>query len=602
MSERGVSPTWVWVGAASFIALAAMSAPAATFAPNTVTRSRKIEHGELVARAGLGAASKDALIAAQERTSELESSFTAVALKPTALAEEERPTTFAQHVLELLPETPLPLSELDVVSTGAKGALPLTLLEAVCWALRSNQSLRIERLRPEIAATGIESAWGAFDTRVSAQASAGSQHSSTLGPRSKDAPDAPRAAGERVARSHNFSLDVSGRLPTGTDYDLGVGINRSETNATYPFYSSALNLNITQNLLKGAGPKVNLVQVRTAENTYLISAYQLEQVLINLVTNVETAYWDLYLSYKTLEIRLEAYRLAKEQRRRTEEFVRVGRDTPLGLFSAHAEEAARITDVINAVAEVKRRRILFLQLLNPERAPQSWETPVFPKEEPVVPSEPLLAEHHVAIAMRYRPDLKQAQLDLANGELEVVRTRNGLLPALDFFTDVGLSGVGDKASDANSSLGDFPSWRVGLQFSYPLQNRVARAAYRRAQFSKRQAEEAIENYKQAIEVEVRLAINEIERTRRLIESTHITRLLREEELSAEIEKFRVGRSTQLLVAQAQRDLTAARVDEISAVVAHIKAYLNLFKAEGSILQRRGIRPVVYSTRKGAQER
>lgn len=515
---------------------------------------------------------------------------------------ENNGTTTSRRSLELLPDTPLPVAELDAVSTSAQGAKPVSLLEAICWALESNQNLKIERLRPEVAATSIESAWGAFDTRLSAQASAGSAHSSTLGPRAKDAPSSPREEGEHISRARNLSADLSGRLPTGTDYDLGIALNRSATNSTYPFYSSAVNLNITQNLLKGAGPRVNLVQVRVAENTYLISLYQLEQALINLIANVETAYWDLYLSYKTLEIRLEAYRLAKEQRRRTEEFVRVGRDTPLGLFGAHAEEAARISDVINAVAEVKRRRIVFLQLVNPERVPKGWETRVFPKEDPVVPSEPLIPQQHVAVAMTHRPDLQQARLDLANGELEVVRTKNGLLPSLDFFTDLGLAARGDNPSDANSKLGDYPSWRIGLQFSYALQNRSARAAFRRAQFNRAIAEEAIENYKQIIEVDVRLAINEIERTKRLIESTHITRLLREEELAAEIEKFRVGRSTQLLVAQAQRDLTAARVDEISAIVAHVKAYLTLFKAEGSILQRRGIQPVANMARNGAKER
>ena len=511
-------------------------------------------------------------------------------------------TSFSHQNLQLLPETPLPETELDAVTTSTKGAKTVAILEAVCWAIESNQSLRIERLKPQIAATSIESSWGAFDTKLSAQGSVGSAHSSTLGPRLKDSPSDSRQEQERVSRSRTFSVDLSGRLPTGTDYDLGIGINRSVTNSTYPFYSSAVNLNITQNLLKGAGPKVNLVQVRTAENTYLISLYQLEQALINLVTNVENAYWDLYLAYKTLDIRLEAYRLAKEQRRRTEEFVKVGRDTPLGLFGAHAEESARITDVINAVAEVKRRRLLLLQLLNPERTPTGWETRIFPLEEPVVPSEPLIPEQHVAVAMRYRPDLQQAILDLKNGELEVIRTKNGLLPVLDFWTDLGLAAPGDHPSDANSRLADYPTWRLGLQFSYPLQNRVARAAYRRAQFNKAVAEEAIENYKQIIEVDVRIAINEIERTKRLIDSTHITRLLREEELAAEIEKFRVGRSTQLLVAQAQRDLTAARVDEISAVVAHIKAYLALFKAEGSTLQRLGIQPVVASHRKDVTTR
>ncbi|MCX7626693.1 MAG: TolC family protein [Candidatus Sumerlaeaceae bacterium] len=582
--------------AATFCFFLAIRLCAEDFTSPPVTRSGSVTVARLVERGD----QLDPLELLQEVT-ESPTEATLETSGPTfGFNREDYGTSVGRHSLQLLPDTPLPVAELDAVSTSGMGAKPVSLLEAICWALESNQNLKIERLRPEISATSIESAWGAFDTRLSAQASAGSVHSSTLGPRSKSAPSSPREENENISRARNLSADLSGRLPTGTDYDLGITLNRSATNSSYPFYSSAVNLNITQNLLKGGGSRVNLVQVRVAENTYLISLYQLQQALINLIANVETAYWDLYLSYKTLEIRLEAYRLAKEQRRRTEEFVRVGRDTPLGLFGAHAEEAARISDVINAVAEVKRRRIVFLQLVNPERVPKGWETRVFPREDPVVPSEPLIPEQHVAVAMKHRPDLQQARLDLANGELEVVRTKNGLLPSLDFFTDLGLASRGDNPSDANAKLGDYPSWRIGLQFSYALQNRTARAAFRRAEFNRAIAEEAIENYRQIIEVDVRLAINEIERTKRLIESTHITRLLRGEELAAEIEKFRVGRSTQLLVAQAQRDLTAARVDEISAIVAHVKAYLTLFKAEGSILQRRGIQPVVNTARNGVK--
>jgi len=496
------------------------------------------------------------------------------------------------------------LEELEALTTPSKGVRWLRLLDAVCWALEANQALRVQKLAPEIANTSIESAWGEFDTRVNAQIGASSAHSSTLGPRPKNSSSDNREEGERVSRGQDMDISLSGRLPTGTDYSVGISAGRSSTNTTYPFYDASANLNITQNLLKGAGPTVNLVRVRTAENTFLISLHQLQQVVINLVADVLNGYWDLYLARKVLDIRLESYRVAQEQRKRTEELVRVGRETPLGLFSAHAEESARISDVINAAADVRRRQLTLLRLLNPESDPRQWNLKLWPKEDPKVPTEPLVPEQHVAVALKLRPDLKQAELDLANGELEVVRTANGLLPALDFYTVVGATGVGDSFGDAISEVrqGDFPNWRVGLQFSYPLQNRTAQAAYRRAVFSRQQAEEAIRNYKQIIETDVRQAIIEIERTERLIESTRITRQLREQELEAEIEKFRVGRSTQLLVAQAQRDLTSARVDEISAIVANVKAYLALFKAEGSLLQRYGISSVAPAKEMGAKKR
>jgi outer membrane protein TolC len=50
----------------------------------------------------------------------------------------------------------------------------------------------------------------------------------------------------------------------------------------------------------------------------------------------------------------------------------------------------------------------------------------------------------------------------------------------------------------------------------------------------------------------------------------------------------VGKSTSLLVAQAQRDLVASQIAETQAVANYLKALVALYRLEGSLLQRRGI--------------
>jgi outer membrane protein TolC len=57
---------------------------------------------------------------------------------------------------------------------------------------------------------------------------------------------------------------------------------------------------------------------------------------------------------------------------------------------------------------------------------------------------------------------------------------------------------------------------------------------------------------------------------------------------SETEKFRVGKSTTLLVGRAQRDLLSAQIDEIRAVVGHLNGLVELYRLEGSLLERRGI--------------
>jgi outer membrane protein TolC len=50
----------------------------------------------------------------------------------------------------------------------------------------------------------------------------------------------------------------------------------------------------------------------------------------------------------------------------------------------------------------------------------------------------------------------------------------------------------------------------------------------------------------------------------------------------------VGKSTSLLVAQAQRDLVSSQIAEVEAVVNCLKALVDLYRLEGSLLERRGV--------------
>jgi outer membrane protein TolC len=68
----------------------------------------------------------------------------------------------------------------------------------------------------------------------------------------------------------------------------------------------------------------------------------------------------------------------------------------------------------------------------------------------------------------------------------------------------------------------------------------------------------------------------------------VTRALQEETLAAERERFAVGASTTLLVSQAQRDLLASQIAEVEAIVNYRIALVNLFLAEGALIERRGI--------------
>ncbi len=103
-----------------------------------------------------------------------------------------------------------------------------------------------------------------------------------------------------------------------------------------------------------------------------------------------------------------------------------------------------------------------------------------------------------------------------------------------------------------------------------------------------QSARAIENLSQLVELDVRLAWIEVLRAREQVTATAATRRYQQEVLRAEEAKFEADKSTSFLVAQAQRDLVAAQVQEVVAVVAGLKSLIDPHRLEGSLLERRHI--------------
>jgi outer membrane protein TolC len=198
-------------------------------------------------------------------------------------------------------------------------------------------------------------------------------------------------------------------------------------------------------------------------------------------------------------------------------------------------------------------------------------------------------ELHVAVSKRMRPVLNEARLEILRGDLELVKTKNGLLPLMDLFITLGKSGYADSFGESVSNIKkDNYDALAGIKFNYPVFNRDAEALHRRAQLIREQAQKSLENLSQLVEVDVRTAYIEVNRTKQQIAASSATRMFNEEKLRTETEKLRVGKSTSFLVAQAQRDLLVSRIAEVQALANYLKALIDLYRQDGSLLERRRI--------------
>ncbi len=483
------------------------------------------------------------------------------------------------------PETPPPGGEPSATPplVPPEGPLKLTVENTILLAVENNKAFRVQRLKPAIRRTFEEQERAVFDPTVGATASN----------RRADAERLARAGtGTESLSSQNTSgkLSLDTFLPTGTTVALESTADLTDSTLyADSFATTRVGLTLTQAILRGFGTGVNLASLRQARIDTLTSQYELRGFAESLIAEVEATYWDYALAERRIEIYAQSLKLAQDQLNETVERIQIGTLPETELAAAQAEEALRKEDLINANSSLATTRLRLLRLTSP-RGAKAWEREVVLQDQPVAPSAPLDdVESHVQVALQMRPDLNQARLGIKRGDLEIVKTKNGLLPKMDFFVTLGKSGY---ANSFGRSLGNLDEdnydVQVGLTFEYPFGNRDAEARHRRAILSRRESEEAVGNLAQLVEVDVRSACIEVNRAREQVAATSATRKLQEEKLRAETEKFRVGKSTSLLIAQAQRDLVASQISEVEALVNHLKALVDLYRLEGSLLERRGI--------------
>ncbi len=375
----------------------------------------------------------------------------------------------------------------------------LSVEQAVLLALRNNTDLQVRRFGPVINGAFAQIERGRYDPELFAE----------FEYYKEKATETSRSSGELynvVGDDTSLSAGLRQELPSGTIVEGTVSHERTISNREPEQQAARLELSITQSLLRGLGPAVNLASIRQAELETRISLDELRGFSETLLADTEIAYWNYVLAREEIAIFEASLAVARQQREDIESRIEVGTLPRIEVAAAKAEEALRIQALLDARSLLEERRLRLLRLIAAFR------------------------------------DLDGNTYDLTSG----------------------------------------------LQLSYLLGNRAAKARNLAAQSSRQQALAAVTNLSQLVQLDVRLAANEVERTRQQIAASRTTRIFQEQTLAAERERFDVGISTALLVAQAQRDLLQTQIAEIEAVVSYRIALVNLYLAEGSLLERRGV--------------
>ncbi|MBU4255000.1 MAG: TolC family protein, partial [Acidobacteria bacterium] len=134
----------------------------------------------------------------------------------------------------------------------------------------------------------------------------------------------------------------------------------------------------------------------------------------------------------------------------------------------------------------------------------------------------------------------------------------------------------------------YDNWSIALTLDIPLKTALTRADYSIARAGLRQVRLRMENMERELEFELQTAIRAVDTGFKRILAYTSARELAEKKLEAESEKLRVGKSTNYLLLQYQRDLADARTTELKAMVDYTLALSDLDRVMGLTFEAKNI--------------
>jgi outer membrane protein TolC len=420
-----------------------------------------------------------------------------------------------------------------------------------------------------------------------------------------------------------FNAELLKGYSTGTQLSLAFTNTRQNQNSTKfdynPYTFSSLGFSITQPLLQGFGIANNKRYIRIAANNEKIADLAFRQQLIATVSSVIRLYYDLVSVNEDVEVKRQALKRAQALLEINQIQVDVGTLAPIEVTRAQAEVARSQQALTNSESLVIQQELILKNFLSRRGTedPEIRNARIAALDKITIPDRDTTppVEKLVADAFQNRPDYLQARVQLDNAGIALRGSRNALLPQLDLVGTVqnnALAGEVNPVPLPGSLPGstvhyvdpqflggygsvlaqilrrNYPDYGVLFQLNIPLSNRQARADLMRDQAQELQAEIRLEQLKHQVRTDVEAAVIALQRARAAYDSARQTRILQEETLQAEEEKYSVGATTSFFIIQYQRDLAQARSDEVLAESLYAKAQTALERAVGETLTRHNI--------------
>lgn len=409
-----------------------------------------------------------------------------------------------------------------------------------------------------------------------------------------------------------FTGQLSKTTALGSQFALRHNVNYSRVNDTsvssrlFPSsFEGWVEAEWRQPLMQGAGTTFNRIAgpttvpgqyngVLIARINEDVSLADFENSVIQVVADVEQAYWDLVTAYRVLDANVKG----REAALQTFQFQQVRLEVGSGrsdeeaqarsqYYQFQAQVEASLGGTAGLYAAEQRLRYLV-------DMPATDGRLIRPTTEPTDARVVYDWESSLGQALERRVEIRRQKFGVKRRELELIAAKLNLRPRLDFLAQYRWRGLGNHLiGDSNAGTldnlyaeitgGDFQEGQAGIEMNFPVGLRAASTAVAHARLSLRREQAVLAETELRISYDLSDTARQIELTFQLVETNYNRFRADLHQVDVLRRRYRDGNDNINFLLQAQRQVVTSATDFYRALSAYNLAIRDFHWEKGSLL-------------------
>ncbi len=490
----------------------------------------------------------------------------------------------------------------DMKAFIADGKLRLSLRDAIVLVLENNSAIRVDETQIETQKFGVLAAHAPFDPVIESDWNVNRSSTPTY---SQLQGVGTTGAYALNALNQSATVDYTQTFSTGTNVQATISSSKLSTNSSFnffnPFFTSDLNLQFTQPLLRNAGRFANTAPLIIARKSLDESRASFEAEVNDAVLLAVNSYWTVVQARGALDVQQRSLQLAQKSYDHDKRALELGALPPLDINRSASEVAARNVQEIQSEVALTQAEETLRSLIGADLDVQTrtMHFDLTENPEPDGASAPVDIEAAVKRALLQRPETRVAEDALAIDKTNIRLAHNQLLPDLSFTGFYQSNGLGGNQYDLNTGqltqpggLGSsysqlfsfgYPQYGGQIKLRLPVRNSAAQAQLGNALVSRSRDLYSQRQTQEQIVRDVRTASLQLEAARRAMSAAKQSLDLAKKSLAADQRKYELGAETNFFVLDSQTRLAQAELALLQTEVNYRVALAAVEHATGQLL-------------------